>query len=176
LDKSFFPWPQRENVNFPSAFVQCSGVESSGGSRSKANVEQVALVERILRLLKNSSNDLPTTRGTAQDSIAILTPYTAQIKLLKQKCGGMGAVISTIDGFQGKEADVVIFSTVRCQIRAKEERVLGFLDDKRRLNVAWTRARKGIILVGDRDTLEINELWKRALKATEEVELGEEML
>ena len=78
----------------------------------------------------------------------------------------MDVVVSTIDGFQGREGDVVVFSTVRCNADGD----IGFVEDERRLNVAWTRPKLGLIIVGDRRTLEATSaLWKRALAACTEV-------
>jgi len=95
-------------------------------------------------------------------SVTILSPYTKQIKLLR---GAANVPCSTIDSFQGRESDVIIFSTVRCNVEAD----VGFLDDPRRLNVMWTRARLALIIIGDRRTLEANPLWKRAIGACREV-------
>jgi len=76
----------------------------------------------------------------------------------------------TVDGAQGREYDYVIFATVRCNA----DNELGFLKDERRLNVAWTRARYGRIIIGDRRTLEGADdggaLWREALADCEEVD------
>ena len=74
---------------------------------------------------------------------------------------------STIDSFQGRESDVIIFSTVRCNVDGD----VGFLDDPRRLNLMWTRARLALIIVGDRSTLSSDQLWKRALAACTETSI-----
>jgi len=73
--------------------------------------------------------------------------------------------VSTVDSFQGRECDIVVFSTVR----SNAVQDLGFLDDERRLNVAVTRARFGRIIVGDKATLGNNALWKRVLEDAQEV-------
>lgn len=104
-------------------------------------------------------------------TITVLTPYTAQVKLLTEANLGESITVSSIDGFQGREADIIIFSTVRCQIH--DEKKLGFLEDPRRLNVAWTRARRGRICVGDRATLQSSELWRKAVDDAKEVYLPE---
>lgn len=77
-------------------------------------------------------------------------------------------VVSSIDGFQGREADVVVYCTTRCNVHA----AIGFLKDLRRLNVVLTRARCACIVIGDRATLtggDANEkatgVWKRLLGA-----------
>ncbi|KAJ2897737.1 hypothetical protein MKZ38_004413 [Zalerion maritima] len=89
-------------------------------------------------------------------SIAVLTPYTKQVEHTKRLLASVGSAdsatdleVSSIDGFQGREADIVVFVSVRCN----EHGEIGFLRDLRRLNVALTRARKGVIVVGSRGTL-----------------------
>ncbi|ENH72289.1 Regulator of nonsense transcripts 1 [Fusarium oxysporum f. sp. cubense race 1] len=82
--------------------------------------------------------------------------------------------VSSIDRFQGREADVIVFVTVRC----KEHREIGFLKDMRRMNVALTRARSALIVVGSRVTLtegmaeeESESMWRRLLGSLTEVKL-----
>ena len=70
------------------------------------------------------------------------------------------SISSTIDSFQGREGDIIVFSTVRCNIDGD----VGFLDDPRRLNVMCTCARLVLISVGYRSTLSSNQLWKHALE------------
>lgn len=65
---------------------------------------------------------------------------------------------------------MIVFSTVRCN----NEEDIGFLDDARRLNVMWTRAKLALIIVGDRKTLQSNALWKRAVEACKEVTLPDD--
>ena len=64
--------------------------------------------------------------------------------------------MNTVDGFQGKEKDYIIISCVR----ANEQQGIGFLSDFRRLNVAITRARYGVFIIGHSPTLQRNELWR----------------
>ena len=96
-------------------------------------------------------------------TVTILTPYTKQVRELRNLTNSAPAF--TIDSFQGRESDVIVFSTVRCNML----RDIGFVEDERRLNVAWTRAKLGLIIVGDRATLtESNGLWKRAVDSCHE--------
>ena len=112
----------------------------------------------------------------AQQSIAVLTPYSRQAQLLEDILSGFkGVEVSSIDSFQGCESDIVIFDTMGCNTHHE----IGFLKDMRRINVALTRARAAVIVVGDRDTLtkgtadlESTRVWKRLLDRLVGVELG----
>lgn len=175
LSLSSFPWPGPESDGqvFPVAFIPCSAEEDQGRS-SKSNRGQANLVKYVVGLLR--SLQLPEIRRSPQVapeanrsslaseleafSIAILTPYSRQVQLLKQTLPqNLNVVVSTIDGFQGRESDIVVLSTVRSNMEGD----LGFVDDARRLNVAWTRPKVGLIIVGNPTTLRSCPLWQRAL-------------
>jgi len=88
--------------------------------------------------------------GIPAKSIAMLTPYVAQARLLKQMTGNDRSVeIGSIDGFQGREKEAVILSLVRSNTQGE----VGFLGDTRRMNVGMTRARRLLIVLGDSGTL-----------------------
>ena len=176
IHPSAFPWPTlrhgqpRPSMNpYPCVFIQCGVIESLGG-QSKHNSGQIEIVKAVVKLLNSpppSSSSPPSISQTSAPSIALLTPYSKQRDALK-RLSLPNTTSSTIDGVQGREYDYVVFSTVRCNADGE----IGFLRDERRLNVAWTRARYGRIIVGDRSTLEGgegNEVWKEALKDCEEV-------
>ena len=89
-----------------------------------------------------------------QASIGIISPYKLQIQYLREQLAEQGIAskniqVQTVDGFQGQEKDIIIISLVRSN--SKQE--IGFLKDLRRMNVAITRARKKLIIVGDSSTL-----------------------
>ncbi|KAF9226167.1 hypothetical protein BS17DRAFT_532412 [Gyrodon lividus] len=161
LATTAFPWPHTEGRLVPTVFVQC-GSEETTGSASKGNEGQVELAARIVSMLQSPA--------VAEDqkpdlSIAALSPYTKQISMLK---GALPSSVTcaTIDSFQGRESDIIVFSTVRCNVT----REIGFVDDPRRLNVMWTRAKLGLVIIGDRATMtEMNALWKRAIESCTEV-------
>ncbi|UKZ47230.1 hypothetical protein TrVGV298_001446 [Trichoderma virens] len=183
---SSFPWPASpatsDVTHVPRMiFVECSGREDLG-HKSKSNKEQVDLCLSICKLLRTArvasstetgANGVQTTNNT---SIAVLTPYSRQSELLQRALSGIQNIeISSIDGFQGREADIVIFVTVRCN----ESREIGFLKDLRRMNVALTRAKYGMIVVGNKATLtggreeeESTGMWRRFMDQLSSVVLS----
>ncbi len=88
--------------------------------------------------------------GLTAKSVALLTPYVAQARLLRQLAGhNEGIEIGSIDGYQGREKEAIILSLVRSNDRGE----VGFLGDTRRMNVGMTRARRLLIVLGDSTTL-----------------------
>ena len=148
LSLSAFPWPgpQPDGSVFPVVFVPCLADEDYGRS-SKSNKGQANLVKYIVSLLcllqlpePHAYADVPLAENQEKlasrlrsFSIAALTPYSRQVKLLSQTLPqNQNVVVSTIDGFQGRETDIVVLSTVRSNLEGD----LGFVEDARRLNVA----------------------------------------
>lgn len=83
-------------------------------------------------------------------SVAVISPYRAQVDLLEEQCADLPQVtVNTIDSFQGQERDVVYISLVR----SNNSSDIGFLKDYRRMNVAMTRAKKKLVIIGDSATL-----------------------
>lgn len=154
---SQFPWPTRNGMIIPTAFIQCSEEEDMGG-RSKSNEGQVEVIHRFIPLIATQRPNTAPDPRIENLKVTVLSPYTKQIQLLRHKLPP-SVTCSTVDSFQGRESDIIVFSTVRCNVEGD----IGFLDDPRRLNVMWTRARLGLILVGDSKTLNTNAQWKRAL-------------
>uniref|UniRef100_A0A8C1SA35 UPF1 RNA helicase and ATPase n=1 Tax=Cyprinus carpio TaxID=7962 RepID=A0A8C1SA35_CYPCA len=131
-----FQWPQPDK---PMFFYVTQGQEEIASSgTSYLNRTEASNVEKITtRLLK---------AGAKPDQIGIITPYEGQSLLL-------------VDAFQGREKDFIILSCVR----ANEHQGIGFLNDPRRLNVALTRARYGVIIVGNPKALSKQPLWNHLL-------------
>ena len=92
-------------------------------------------------------------------SIGVISLYLAQCHMLTRCIPQVQ--ISTVDAFQGSEKDIIILSTVR-------SRSIGFTADPKRLNVAITRARGQLLILGNRLLLESNSLWKQVLRYVDE--------
>ena len=92
--------------------------------------------------------------------MGIIAPYAAQVRLLRSKLNVIGLEIDTVDGFQGREKEVIIVTMVR----SNERREIGFLADTRRTNVALTRARRKLIVIGDSATLASHQFYADMLE------------
>jgi superfamily I DNA and/or RNA helicase len=131
------PWPTN---GARVLLVDTHGFEQSIGSSLRNETE----VDAILRLLPKVA--LPPSE------IGVITPYQAQKSLIQKKlreAGFDGITVNTIDGFQGSERELILFSAVRCN----QDGRIGFMQDSRRMNVALTRARLGVVVVASRRTL-----------------------
>eukprot|EP01091_Cochliopodium_minus_P015494 TRINITY_DN5540_c0_g1_i1.p1 TRINITY_DN5540_c0_g1~~TRINITY_DN5540_c0_g1_i1.p1 ORF type:complete len:869 (+),score=269.23 TRINITY_DN5540_c0_g1_i1:62-2668(+) len=142
------------NPNVPVMFLNVNGLEEKSIQQSKYNRAEVLILVEMFKKLKKENFNF--------DEIAILSPYASQIKLIKRTLKTHNLLdpnlsIQTIDGFQGREKEIIIFSTVRSNVKNK----VGFLSDQRRLNVALTRARRGLIVLGNQKTLQSNEVWNK---------------
>ncbi|WP_407422270.1 C-terminal helicase domain-containing protein, partial [Methanobrevibacter sp.] len=93
--------------------------------------------------------------------IGVISPYKNQVRLINKKTN---VDVKSVDGFQGGEKDIIIISLVRSNVNKD----IGFLNDLRRLNVSLTRAKKKLIVIGNRETLESNKDYKEFLKFCEE--------
>jgi superfamily I DNA and/or RNA helicase len=119
--------------------------------------------QRVVSLIKDVLADADPEVKT----IGIVTPYNAQVQLIKgmiasdpdlQKLGQLPATIEvkSVDGYQGRERDLIIFSAVRSNRQGN----IGFLHDWRRMNVALTRAKSGLVVICDLKTLsEADKYW-----------------
>lgn len=87
--------------------------------------------------------------GMPPQDIAIISPYSAQVRWLTQQTPHPNLEINSIDGFQGREKEAIILSLVRSNMDGE----IGFLADTRRVNVALTRARRKLIVIGDSATI-----------------------
>lgn len=104
--------------------------------------------------------------NVAPSELAIITPYRAQAQLIREQLEAFeGLEVDTVDAFQGREKDVVLLSLVR----SSTEGSLGFLTDLRRINVALTRARRHLFIVGDSATLSGDPFYGRLVEYAQSV-------
>ena len=144
----------------------CSFIEESDkDSQSLYNKEEANLLIKRLELFCEDVGDLNFTAG-------IITPYKAQINYLRELVGeseiikSMSLSTNTVDGFQGQERDLICISLVRSNDLGE----IGFLADTRRMNVAMTRAKKKLIVIGDSGTLARHWFYKSFLEYIDEID------
>ncbi len=163
-----FLWPDWDH---PMAFVPIEGVEEADEEgKSRSNRDEAAKVLGVV-------NDLLAAGDVQPSDIGVISPYNGQVRELSRLfdlAGGrepgqpyFGLEIKSVDGYQGREKDVIVFSTVR----ANERGEVGFLSDYRRLNVAITRAKRGLIVLGHPNTLRHDGTWRSYLDWVEEQSL-----
>ncbi|KAG9511751.1 DNA helicase, partial [Aureobasidium melanogenum] len=117
--------------------------KSSLLGESKSNELEAAIVKKHVQSLVDA--------GVKAEDIAVVTPYNGQLAVLSQllKERFVGIELGSIDGFQGREKEAVVVSLVR----SNAEHEVGFLAEKRRLNVAMTRPKRHLCVVGDSETV-----------------------
>ena len=143
----------------PLEMVDTAGMgleeETPPGSDSKQNPGEAELVAaEVARLL---------ALGLAPEAIAVISPYDGQVQRIRQLLAGeveRGLEVDTVDGFQGREKEAVIVSLVR----SNDTGEVGFLADVRRMNVALTRARAKLVVVGDGATVSHHPFYERFLR------------
>ena len=154
-----YPPPFNKEVVFFNTSNSPNPFEQNDGYSAKNDTEAEVIAEFILPKL--FENEL------SPKEIAIIAPYKSQVANIKHYinnstlCSHKNIDVSTLDSFQGKEYDIILFSFTRSANFKKPEYLdgkrkstkVGFLDDARRLNVAFSRAKKKLILVGNAETL-----------------------
>ena len=158
IDTSEFDLPKDSPVDFKEQFV---GESYGRVNPAEAEVTLMALQHYFSKIGKQRLLD-------ERIDVGIISPYRAQVQLLRRllmkreyfKPFRRMISVNTVDGFQGQERDVIVISLVR----SNDEGQIGFLRDLRRMNVAITRARMKVIILGDRQTLNrhpfYRQLWK----------------
>ena len=156
--KEDFPWPVPKK---PMMFYSIMGMEEiSASGTSFLNRTEASYVEKVVTHLMKL--------GVAPTQIGVVTPYDGQKKYVSEYMRRAGALasslyesieVASVDAFQGREKDFILVSCVR----SSETQGIGFLSDPRRLNVALTRARLGVILLGNPKVLSKNALWAALL-------------
>ncbi|MRI83640.1 MAG: IGHMBP2 family helicase [Nitratiruptor sp.] len=150
-------FPQILDPTNPLVFVDTKGIEAfeqlPDRSTSYENPKEAQLVYDLAQEL--------LAMGLPGKDIGIISPYLAQVKRIKKLFGLETEVeVKSVDGFQGREKEVILISFVR----SNQEGKIGFLKDWRRLNVALTRAKRKLICVGDSATLTRDPLYHELLQ------------
>jgi len=125
--------------------------ESSGVS--KINRKEAVVIADVIKWLG----------ATFEGSIGVIVPYSAQALLigaLLEEQDIKGCDVNTVDGFQGQERDFIVLGLVR----SNEDKEYGFLSDEKRMNVALTRCRRGLVVVGDVETFRTSDFYRKLFK------------
>jgi superfamily I DNA and/or RNA helicase len=145
----------------PVQFIDTAGAgyeeQREPDGESRLNPQEADIVCRKVRALLEA--------GVAPAGIAVIAPYAAQVRLLRERLAVPGLEIDSVDGFQGREKEAVIISLVR----SNTEGQIGFLADVRRMNVALTRARRKLLVVGDSATLAVDPFYTRLFEYFEQI-------
>jgi predicted DNA helicase len=161
----------------PFTFIDTAGCgyeeKFNPQTQSVSNPEEANLLLRYLQELM-SHIPYPTEESIADNlRIGIISPYRAQVEYLQENLPDYELLaaskafisIGTVDGFQGQERDIICISLVRSNDRNE----IGFLQDVRRMNVALTRAKMKLIVIGDSATLANHPFYKDFLSYVEEI-------
>jgi ATP-dependent RNA/DNA helicase IGHMBP2 len=145
----------------PLRFLDTAGAgydeEPEPDGPSRRNPQEAALAARQVRAL--------VAAGVPAASVGVITPYAAQARLLRELLDDPAVEVDSVDGFQGREKEAIVLSLVR----SNAEGEVGFLADERRMNVALTRARRLLVVVGDSATLGGQPFYARWLAYVERV-------
>jgi ATP-dependent RNA/DNA helicase IGHMBP2 len=146
----------------PVQFIDTAGagydekLEEDTGSR--LNLQEADLAARKARQL--------LAAGLMPSQIGVITPYRGQVRRLRELLSDVpGLEVDSVDGFQGREKEAIVVSLVR----SNPEGEIGFLSDTRRTNVAFTRARRKLIVVGDSATLSHHPFYQKLLTYFENI-------
>ena len=145
---------QREHP-MPASFVNLPNGREEFNERSCYNKLEA---EEVVAIAAHNVHYL----GFAPERINILTFYNAQRDLLERLVtrDNLGVAVLSVDSMQGREADVIVLSCVRADVAGG----LGFVADARRVNVALSRAREALVVVGSARCLEVERIWHSTLK------------
>jgi ATP-dependent RNA/DNA helicase IGHMBP2 len=140
----------------PLEFIDTAGAsydeELEPDGESRLNRREAEFVCAKVRALLDS--------GVGAAGIGVITPYAAQARLLRETLNIAELEIDTVDGFQGREKEAIVISLVRSNAKGE----IGFLADLRRMNVAMTRARRKLVVIGDSATLSTDPFYARMVE------------
>lgn len=143
------PSPFEKEVVFINTSSAQRPYESFDGFSAQNESEAYCISNLVIPKLLES--------GLTPKDFAVVAPYKSQVRHIKKSLQGHNnshlIEVSTLDSFQGMEFDVIVFSFTRAASPDQRNKKVGFLDDARRLNVAFSRAKKKLILVGNSKTL-----------------------
>ncbi len=155
------PWHSDAALG-PFRFFDVKGTESKRGLHSLANMKEVEVAIAIYEKLKKVS-----PKEDFSFRIGVISMYKAQVEALRAAFRGkygphLASKIdfNTVDGFQGQEKDIIFLSCVR----AGDNATVGFLSDTRRLNVAITRARSSLFVIGNSKLLARHHVWNKMIE------------
>jgi len=166
---------ENELINTPVEFIDTAGCsfeeQLNKESSSTYNPAEADLLLKHLGLLFEALEN--TGKNILDYRVGIISPYKAQVELLKEKIKelpfmetmGKNIAVNTVDGFQGQERDIIYISLVRSNSSSE----IGFLADIRRMNVALTRAKKKLVIIGDSATLGGHPFYKEFLNYTDSI-------
>jgi len=155
------PRPQRDilDPDAPLVFVDTTGLDAPElqrrGSHSRENPREAEIVTLLARLLLDG--------GLSPSQMAVISPYNDQVDRIDTALDVDGLEVDTVDGFQGRENEVVLISLVR----SNDRREIGFLNEPRRFNVALTRARRKAVVVGDVRTVSVGSVFNAFIRYVE---------
>ena len=139
-------------------FVDTSNIDENGERHLKDSKSIINKTEADIAV--KLANDYLNV-GLEETDIGIISPYADQVKIIQDRTP---VEVKTVDGFQGREKEIIIISTVR----SNEDGNIGFLKDLRRLNVAITRAKRKLIIIGNINTLKANPTYLRLIEFAKE--------
>ncbi|KAH9835323.1 AAA domain-containing protein [Rhodofomes roseus] len=161
---SFIGWQHLVNRKFPVVFHAISGQdEREASSPSYFNIDEVTVVKDYIQKLKADARF-----KISDEEIGVIAPYRAQVRKLRQALSGFAphVKIASVEEFQGQEYRVIILTTVRSTrdlLQYDQRYTLGFVANPRRFNVAITRAKALLVVVGNASVLSTDPLWRRFL-------------
>lgn len=160
----------------PVVFLHVSSEEIIH-KKSYRNNGEAQVICSLLQMLNHTFPGIPLS------SYGVISPYSGQVSLIKKSLNSLSSLgtengkqieVNSVDGFQGREKDVIIYSTVRSfqmsQGKKKNQKAsIGFLRDARRMNVSLSRARLCLLVVGNAKVLRIDKKWRKLVEYSHEM-------
>ena len=148
-----FPWPDHR---IPICFINVQGKEAQGASDGYYNLREAAIASKVVQHLLHM--------GLNPETIGLAVPYAQQLlkvkKALAERIPSRAVYdkleVKSVDGYQGREKDLFLMLTTRTNHKGS----IGFVADTRRICVGFTRATRGLIVLGNKDTLMNDPTWK----------------